>query len=201
MKYICTESAGTHPGCDVARGHVGHRRTRRTRFRRARRGAGVTAGHCAALASTRVCRPWQVAGPGGANPPAGAPSAACHWPPERRTSPAMPSTSLRSLVALARSYLPQPTFPCAYKPVLAVPRAHAFLPSCHRPPLPPLGEHRAPVDFLAHPRAPALPCEPQHLPEPRVDQAEPPFRRSPSLRGRRRTTAVELAPPPLLQAL
>jgi hypothetical protein len=35
---------------------------------------------------------------------------------------------LRGLVALARSYLPQPTFPCAYKPVLAVPRMHASLP-------------------------------------------------------------------------
>jgi hypothetical protein len=35
----------------------------------------------------------------------------------------------------------------------------------------PLGEHRVPVDFLAHPRAPALPCEPQYLPELRVDRA------------------------------
>jgi hypothetical protein len=161
----------------------------------------VTAGHCTVLASIRACRPWQVAGPGGADPPAGAPSAACHWPPERRTSPAMPSTSLRGPVAPARSYQPQPTFPCTYKPVLAVPRAHAFLPSRRRPPLPPLGEHRVPVDFLAHPRAPALPCEPQYLPELLVDQAEPPFRRSPSLRGRRWTAAVELAPPPILQAL
>jgi hypothetical protein len=67
--------------------------------------------------------------------------------------------------------------------------------------LSPLGEHRVPVDFLAHPRAPSLPCEPQYLPELRVDQAEPPFRRSRSLRGCRRTAAVELAPPPLLQAL
>jgi hypothetical protein len=31
---------------------------------------------------------WTV--PGGANPPAGAPPVARHWPPERRTSPAMP---------------------------------------------------------------------------------------------------------------
>jgi hypothetical protein len=38
-------------------------------------------------------------GPGGANPPAGAPSAACHWPPEGRTSPAMPSHPLHGLVA------------------------------------------------------------------------------------------------------
>jgi hypothetical protein len=197
MKYFCTESAGTRPGRDVTRGHVGHRCTRRTRFGRARRDVGVTAGHCAAPASTHACRPWQVAGPGGANPPAGALSTACHWPLERRMSPAMPSTPLRGLVAPARSYLPQLTFPCAYKSVLAAPRAHVFLPSLRCPPLPPLGEHRAPVDFLAHPRAPALPCEPQHLLEPRVDQAEPPIRRSPSLRGHRRTAAVELAPPPL----
>jgi hypothetical protein len=114
---------------------------------------------------------------------------------------AMPSTPVRSLVAPARSYLPQPTFPCAYKPVLVVPRAHSFLPRRRRPPLPPLREHRVPSDFLVHPKAPTLPCEPQYLPELRVDQAEPPFRRSPSLRGRRRTAAVELAPPPLLQAL
>jgi hypothetical protein len=88
----------------------------------------VTAGHCAAPVSTRVCHPWQMEGLGGANLPAGAPSAVCHWPPERRTSPAMTSTPLRGLVAPARSYLPQPTFPCAYKPVLAVPHAHACLP-------------------------------------------------------------------------
>jgi hypothetical protein len=132
VKYIYTENAGARPRRDVVRGHVSHRRTRRTRFGRARRGAGVTAGHCAVPASTRACRPWQVAGPGGANPPAGAPPAACHWPPERRTSPAMPSASLRGLVAPTRSYLPQPTFPRADKPVPAIPRAHAFLPE---PPL------------------------------------------------------------------
>jgi hypothetical protein len=66
------------PGRDVVRGHVSHRRTRRTCFGRARRGAGVTVVHCAVPASTRACRPWQVAGPGGVNPPAGSPSAACH---------------------------------------------------------------------------------------------------------------------------
>jgi hypothetical protein len=108
------------------RGHVGHRRTRRTRFGRARRGAGVTAGHCAAPASTRACRLWQVAGPGGVDLPAGAPPVARHWPPEWRTSPAMPSASLRVLVAPARPYLPQPTYPRAYKPAPAVPaRTHA----------------------------------------------------------------------------
>jgi hypothetical protein len=69
----------------------------------------VTAGHCTALASTHACRPWQVAGPGGANPPTGAPPVARHWPPERRMSPAMPSASLRVQVAPARPYLPQPT--------------------------------------------------------------------------------------------
>jgi hypothetical protein len=127
MKYIYTENVGARPGRDVVRDNVGHRRTRRTHFGRARRGTGVTAGHCAVPASTRVCRPWQVAGPGGADPLAGAPPAACHWPPERRTLSAMPSTSLRGLVALARSHLPQPTFPHAYKPVPTVPRAHAFL--------------------------------------------------------------------------
>jgi hypothetical protein len=36
--------------------------------------------------------------------------------------------ALRGLVALAHSYLPQPTFSCAHKPVLAVPHAHASLP-------------------------------------------------------------------------
>jgi hypothetical protein len=128
VKYIYTENAGARPGRDIVRGHVGHRRTRHTRFGRARRGAGVTAGHCAVPASTRAYCPWQVAGPGGADPPAGAPSAACHWPPERRTSPTMPSASLRDLVAPAHSYLPQPTFLRAYKPVPAIPRAHVFLP-------------------------------------------------------------------------
>jgi hypothetical protein len=123
VKYFYTENAGARPGRDVVRGHVGHRRTRRTRFEHARRGTGVTAGHCVGPASTRACCPWQVAGPGGADPPA-----ACHWPPERRTSPAMPSASLRGLLASARSYLPQPTFPRAYKPFPTVPRAHAFLP-------------------------------------------------------------------------
>jgi hypothetical protein len=38
-------------------------------------------------------------GPDGANPPAGAPSAGCHWPPEWRTSPAMPSPPLHGLAA------------------------------------------------------------------------------------------------------
>jgi hypothetical protein len=113
---------------DVVLGHVGHRRTLRTCFGRARRGAGVTTGHCAAPASTHACRPWQVAGPGGVDPPAGAPPVARHWPPERRTSPAMPSASLRVLVAPPRPYLPQPTFPRAYKPAPVVPRAHAFSP-------------------------------------------------------------------------
>jgi hypothetical protein len=129
MKYIYTKNARARPGRDVVRGHVSHCRTRRTRFGHARRGAGVTTGHYAVPASTRACRPWQVVGPGGADLPVGAPTAACHWPPERRTSPAIPSTSLRGLVAPARSYLPQPTFPRAYKPVPAVPRAHAFLPA------------------------------------------------------------------------
>jgi hypothetical protein len=100
VKYIYTENAGACPGRDVVRGHIGHRRTCHTRFGRARRGAGVTAGHCAVPASTRACRPWQVPRPGGADPPAGAPPAACHWPPERRASAAMPSASLRGLVAL-----------------------------------------------------------------------------------------------------
>jgi hypothetical protein len=115
-------------GRDVVWGHVGHRRTRYTCSGRARRGAGVTAGHCAAPASTRACRPWQVARPGGVDPAAGAPPAVCHWPPERHTSPAMPSASLCVLVAPARPYLPQPTFLRAYKPAPAVPRAHAFPP-------------------------------------------------------------------------
>jgi hypothetical protein len=70
VKYIYTENAGARPGRDVVRGHVGHRRMRRTRFGRTRRGAGVTTGHCAVSASTRACRPWQVARPGGADPPA-----------------------------------------------------------------------------------------------------------------------------------
>jgi hypothetical protein len=200
MKHICTESAGTRPGRDVARGHVGHRRTRRTRIGGTRRGAGVTAGQCAALASTRVCRPWQVAGPGGANPPAGASSAACHWPPERRTSPAMPSTPLCGLVARhVPTYPNRPSRALISRSSPSLARTRAC-PSRRRPLLPPLGEHRAPLDFLAHPRASALPCEPQHLPEPRVDQTESPTRRSPSLRGRRWTAAVEPAPPPLLQA-
>jgi hypothetical protein len=36
------------------------RRTRRNRVGRARRGAGVTAGHCAAPVGTHPCRLWQV---------------------------------------------------------------------------------------------------------------------------------------------
>jgi hypothetical protein len=187
-------------GRNVVRGHVGHRRTRRTCFGRARRGAGVTTGHCAAPASTHACCPWQVAGPGGVHPPAGAPPVARHWPPERRTSPAMPSASLRVLVAPAHPYLPQPTFSRAYKPVPVVPRAHAFSPERRRPPLPPLSGNPLPVTFLTHPRASTLPCAPQHLPELLVDQAEPHLRRNPSSHGRRRTAAVELAPPSLLQA-
>jgi hypothetical protein len=133
------------------RGHVGHRRTRRTRFERACRGTGVTAGHCAALESTHACRPWQVAGPGGVDPPTGAPPVAHHWPPERRTSPAMPSASLRVLVAPAHPYLPQLTCRALIshpRPSLA--RTH-FHPSRRRPPLPPLGVNPPPVAFLTHP--------------------------------------------------
>jgi hypothetical protein len=104
----------------------GHRRTRRSRLGRARRGVGVTAGHYTAPASTRACRPWQVAGLGDVDPPTGAPPVARHWPPERRTSPAMPSASLHMLVAPAHPYLPQLTFPRAYKPASVVPaRTHA----------------------------------------------------------------------------
>jgi hypothetical protein len=36
------------------------RRTRRTRVGRARRGAGVTIGHCAVTAGVHPCRLWQV---------------------------------------------------------------------------------------------------------------------------------------------
>jgi hypothetical protein len=173
---------------------------RRTRFGRAHRGTGVTASQCAAPASTRACRPWQVAGPGGANPPAGVPSAACHWLPERRMSPAIPSTPLRGLVARhVPTYPNRPSRALISRSSPSLARMRAC-PSRRRLPLPPLGEHRAPLVFLAHSRASALSCEPQHLPEPRVDQTESPTHRSPSLRGRRRTAAVELAPPPLLQA-
>jgi hypothetical protein len=66
------------------------RRTCRTHDGRARRGAGVTVCHCVAPARAHLCRPWQVVVPGGADPPAGAPPVARHWPPEWRTSPAMP---------------------------------------------------------------------------------------------------------------
>jgi hypothetical protein len=44
-----------------------------------------------------------------------------HWLPERRKLPAMPSASLRVLVAPTHPYLPQPTFPRAYKLALTVP--------------------------------------------------------------------------------
>jgi hypothetical protein len=139
-------------GHDVVRGPLGHRRTRRTCFGRTRRGVGVTAGHCSAPASTHACRPWQVAGPGGVDPPAGAPPVARHWPPERRTSPAMPLTSLRVLVALARPYLPQLTFPRAYKPAPAVPRAHVFSPE--PPPSAIAAARWEPASsFFMHPRA------------------------------------------------
>jgi hypothetical protein len=128
MKYICTKNAGARPGRDVVRGHVGHRRTRRTRFGRTRRGAGVTAGHCAAPASTRACRPWQVGRArwresAGWRTTRGVPLAAgaAHVTGHALASPTRSS-------GLARSYLPQPTFQRAYKPVLAVPRAHACLP-------------------------------------------------------------------------
>jgi hypothetical protein len=130
MKYLCTHSAGTRPGRDVARGHAGHRRTRRTHFGRACRGAGVTAGHCTAPASTRACRPWQVASGGarwresaGWRTVRGVPLAvrAAHIAGHALDSPTRSSGT-------TRSYLPQPTFPRAYKPVLAVPRAHACLP-------------------------------------------------------------------------
>jgi hypothetical protein len=133
------------------RGHVGHRLTRRTDFGRTRRGAGVTAGHCAAPASTHTCRPWQVVGPGGVDPPAGALPAACHWPPERRMSLAMPSASVRVQVAPAQPYLPQPTFPRAYKPASAVPRAHAFPPE---PPSSAMAAARCESFFGRFPHAP-----------------------------------------------
>jgi hypothetical protein len=132
------------------RGHVGHR-TRRTRFGRARRGAGVTAGHCAAPASTHACRSWQVAGPGGADPPAGEPPVARHWPPERRTSPAMPSASLRVQVAPACPYLPQPTSPVLIsQPRQSLARTR-FHPSRRRPSLAPLGVNPLPIAILMHP--------------------------------------------------
>jgi hypothetical protein len=132
--------------------------------------------------------------------PSVAPSAACHWPPARRTSPAMPSPPLRGLAARhVPTYPNRPSRAHISRSSPSLVRMPAC-PSRRRPPLPPLGEHCTPLDFLTHQRASALPCALQHLPEPCVDHAEPPLRRSPSLRGRRRTAAVELAPPPLLQA-
>jgi hypothetical protein len=101
----------------------------------------VTAGHCAAPVSTRACRPWQVAGPGGANPPAGAPSTACHWPPEWRTSPTMPSAPLRGLAAQhVPTYLNRPPRALISRSTPSLARMRAC-PSRRRPPLPPLGEH------------------------------------------------------------
>jgi hypothetical protein len=91
---------------------------------------------------------WTV--PGGANPPAGAPPVARHWPPERRTSPAM-SWPLHACVchrrdptssqSTSREYISQSS---------AVLRAHAQPPpssaACH---LRRLGELIAPPASMA----------------------------------------------------
>jgi hypothetical protein len=88
----------------------------------------VTAGHCAAPVSIRACRPWQVGRArwrksAGRRTVRGVPLAAgaAHVAGHALASPMRSSGS-------ARSYLPQLTFPHAYKPVLAVPRAHACPP-------------------------------------------------------------------------
>jgi hypothetical protein len=92
-----------------------------------------------------------------------------------------------------------PTYPNRPSPALisqprsSLARTH-FHPSRRRPPLPPLDGDPLPVAFLTHPRTSALPCAPQHLPEPLIDQAEPSFRWNPSSRCRRLTAAIELAP-------
>jgi hypothetical protein len=101
------------------------RHTRRTRVGSARRGAGVTIGHCAAPAGAQSCRPWQVGPPGGVDPPDGAPPVARYWPPERRTSPAIPRP-LHVCASCHRDLTgPQPTS-CAHKTLPpAAPRAHA----------------------------------------------------------------------------
>jgi hypothetical protein len=83
----------------------------------------------------------------------------------------------------ARSYLPQPTFPRAYKPVLAVPRAclpaqAAAVRHCHRSVSIVL---RSISSRTSEPQP--FPVHYNTSPEPCVDHAEPPLRRSPSLRG------------------
>jgi hypothetical protein len=88
----------------------------------------VTAGHCTAPGSTRACRPWQAGKArwresAGRRTVRGVPLAAgvAHVAGHALASPTWSSGS-------ARSYLPQPTFPRAYKPVFTVPRAHTCPP-------------------------------------------------------------------------
>jgi hypothetical protein len=65
------------------------RRTRRTRVGHARRGTGVTVGHCAAPAGAHPCRPWQVDRARWRRSTGRRTAVVRHWPPERRTSPAI----------------------------------------------------------------------------------------------------------------
>jgi hypothetical protein len=127
------------------------RRTRRTRFGRARRGAGVTAGHCAAAGEHSLgpsvassCARWRsFAGrrtAHGAPLAAGAAHVAGH-------APGLPTHASGTGVTL-----PTPTdLPRAYKPAPAVPRAHALPPE-----LPPsaIGAARCEPHSSRHPHSP-----------------------------------------------
>jgi hypothetical protein len=138
VKYKSNGNAETRSGATSCAATSATRRTRRTRVGRARRGTGVTAGHCAAPAGAHPCHPWQVGHARwrlstgrrtarGAPLAAGAAHVAGHAPgPSTRAS----GTSMTP---------PTPTdLPCANKPAPAVPRAHAHPPRATAvPPLAP----------------------------------------------------------------
>jgi hypothetical protein len=69
------------------------------------------------------------------------------------------------------------------------PCARPRLPRRRRPPLPPLGEHRVPVDFLAHPRAPAFPVNHNTCPSHVLIKLSHPFAGA-------RASAAAAGPPP-----
>jgi hypothetical protein len=142
---------------------------------------------------------WTVLG--GANPPAGAPPVPRHWPPERRTSPAMPWPLHACVCHRREPTSSQPTFRECISQSSVLPRAHTQPPSnsatrylCR------LGELTAPPASMAIWARLNLPLAPLELTRVRVGLTKLLARRSPHFRGRRRITIAELAPPPILQA-
>jgi hypothetical protein len=184
------------------------RRTRRTRVGRARRGARVTTGHCAAPAGTHPCRPWQVGRARWRWSTGGAPPVARHWPPEWRTLSAMPQPPHACKWHRHDPTYPQPTSRALishHRPLLArtrirpePPPSHHWRRRCAPPSSRRPNPHKRQSPSLCTTKAPRVTCWSSRA----ARSSEPEFPRPPPDRHRRARPSADpprpvtcLAPP------